>query len=63
MHGEAFVREPREGRQVSFVLNRNPPDRTHYALVLKVNGLNKIPGQSVMDVRRVTLTLLPGRFQ
>ena len=40
--GQAFVREPREGEQVSLVLKRRQPDRARYGLVLKVNGLNTL---------------------
>ena len=40
--GQAFVREPREGEQVSFVLKRRQSDQARYGLVLKVNGLNTL---------------------
>ena len=48
--GQAFVREPREGQRVSFVLKRKRPERTRYAVVLKVNGLNTLYKQRLPEL-------------
>ena len=57
--GEAFVREPRKGQQVSFVLKRKQPDRTRYAIVLKVNGLNTLYKQRLPELECTKWVLEP----
>lgn len=57
--GQAFVREPREGQQVSFLLKRKPPDRTRYALVLKVNGMNTLYKERLPELECTKWVLEP----
>ena len=50
--GGAFVCEPNEGQQVSFVLQRrDASDKNRYAVVLKVNGENTLYRQKDKDLQ------------
>jgi hypothetical protein len=59
--GGAFVCEPNEGQQVSFVLQRrDASDRNRYGMVLKVNGENTLYRQKDRDLNCTKWILDPG---
>jgi len=58
--GAAFVVEPQENQQVTFVLKRKAKDNVRYGVVLKVNGENTLGRQRLKDADCRKWILEPG---
>ena len=57
--GGAFIKEPREGQKVIFIVNRNGADRTRYGVLVRVNGENTLYRDRTPDSRAAMWILEP----
>lgn len=57
--GAAFIKEPREGQKVSFVVSRNGTDKTRYGVLVRVNGENTLYRTRTPDSRAAMWILEP----
>jgi len=57
--GAAFMKEPREGQKVSFIVTRNGADKKRYGVLVRVNGENTLYRERTPDFRASIWILEP----